>query len=128
MGHVVAVADVGDPDPFKPSELLADGEEVGEGLARVVGVREPVYDGDLGGPGQLLEFLVVEGPDHDGVYVAGEDAPVSDGVSRLPICISWGSKWRAWPPSWYMPTSKETRVRFDGFWKTIASVLPRRGR
>src|SRR5215217_7125577 len=27
-----------------------------------------------------------------------------------------------------MPTSKETRVRFEGFWKTIASVMPRRGR
>ncbi len=27
-----------------------------------------------------------------------------------------------------MPTSKETRVRLEGFWKTIASVLPRRGR
>ena len=30
VGDVIAVADVGDPDPFKPSELLADGEEVGE--------------------------------------------------------------------------------------------------
>ncbi len=26
-----------------------------------------------------------------------------------------------------MPTSKETRVRLEGFWKTIASVLPRSG-
>src|SRR5215207_2118784 len=37
-------------------------------------VCEPVYDGDLGGLRQLLGLLVVEGPDHDGVYVAGEDA------------------------------------------------------
>src|SRR5215217_451681 len=74
VGDVIAVADVGDPDPFKPSELLADGEEVGESLARVMGVCEAVYDWDLCGPGELLEFLVVEGPDHDGVYVAGEDA------------------------------------------------------
>lgn len=30
----------------------------------------------------------------------------------------------AWPPSWVMPTSKETRVRSEGFWKIIARVLP----
>src|SRR3712207_5997107 len=62
---------------------ISDGKEVGEGLAGVVGVGEAVYDGDLGGLGELLDLLVVEGPDHDGVYVAGEDAP---GVRRgLPL-------------------------------------------
>src|SRR5215208_1133634 len=28
--------------------------------------------------------------------------PVSEGVSRLPIWISSGLKWSAWPPSWYI--------------------------
>src|SRR3712207_3709539 len=37
-------------------------------------IGEAVYDGHLGGVGELLDLLVVEGPDHDGVYVAGEDA------------------------------------------------------
>ena len=31
------------------------------------------------------------------------------------------------PPSWRMPTSKETRVRVDGFSKIMASVLPASG-
>src|SRR5215217_2741915 len=52
---------------------------------------------------------------------------MSEVASRLPICISCGLKGKAWPPSWYMPTSKETRVRLDGFWKIMASVLPRKG-
>src|SRR3712207_2552672 len=37
-------------------------------------VGETVYDGHLGGVGELLYLLVVEGADHYGVYVAGEDA------------------------------------------------------
>src|SRR4028118_541912 len=40
----------------------------------MVRVREAVYDGHLRGGGELLDRLVVEGADHDGVYVAGEDA------------------------------------------------------
>ena len=30
----------------------------------------------------------------------------------------------ACPPSWYMPTSNETRVRVEAFWKIIASDWP----
>ena len=44
----------------------------------------------------------------------------------MPIWISSGLMCSAWPPSWYIPTSNETRVLLDGFWKTIASVLPKR--
>src|SRR5919205_2210896 len=74
MGHVVAVSDVGDPGAFDRTELLAHGHEVGEGLARVVGVREAVYYGNVGGAGELLQVPVVEGANHDGVDVAGQDA------------------------------------------------------
>src|ERR687893_2490587 len=73
-GDVVAVADVGDPDALQPAELFAHREKVGQSLAGVVLVGETVYDGDLGGAGELLYLLVVEGADHYGVYVAGEDA------------------------------------------------------
>src|SRR5919202_2541295 len=52
---------------------------------------------------------------------------MSEVDSRLPICISCGLRGRAWPPSWYIPTSKETRGRLEGFWKTIASVFPKSG-
>jgi hypothetical protein len=31
------------------------------------------------------------------------------------------------PPSWRMPTSKDTRVRVDGFSKIMASALPASG-
>ena len=74
VGHVVAVADVGDPCAFDRTELLAHGHEVGDGLARVVGVREAVYYGDVGCAGEFLQVPVVEGTDHYGVDVAGEDA------------------------------------------------------
>src|SRR5215210_5682737 len=74
MGHVVAVADVGNLDASDQTELLAHGHEVGEGLARVVGIREAVYYGDVGGAGELFEVPVVEGADHYGVDVAGQDA------------------------------------------------------
>src|SRR5215210_7111969 len=37
-------------------------------------IGEAVYDGYPGCCGELLDFLVVEGTDHYGVYVAGEDA------------------------------------------------------
>jgi hypothetical protein len=74
VGDVVAVADVGYLRAFHRTQLLAYGHEVGEGLARVVGVREAVYDGDVGGTGKLFQIPVVEGAYHDGVDVAGEDA------------------------------------------------------
>ena len=33
----------------------------------------------------------------------------------------------AWPPSWLMPTSNDTRVLVDGFSNTIAKCLPAKG-
>src|SRR4051812_26369352 len=37
-------------------------------------IGEAVYHGDIGGPGELFEVFVIEGADHYGVYVTGEDA------------------------------------------------------
>src|SRR5918995_6372843 len=74
VGHVVAVADVRDPFALDRTELLSHGHEVGDGLSRVVGVRESVYYGDVGCAGKLFQVPVVEGADHDGVDVSGEDA------------------------------------------------------
>src|SRR5262245_31617208 len=47
-------------------------------------------------------------------------------ASRLPRPTSLPWMAMAWPPSWVMPVSKETRVRSDGFSKTIARVFPSR--
>src|SRR3546814_179356 len=52
---------------------------------------------------------------------------VSATVSPRPSWVPEGSSTTAWPPSWVAATSKETRVRVDGFSKIIASVLPASG-
>ncbi len=38
--------------------------------------------------------------------------------------MSFAPRKRACPPSWNIPTSNETRVLVDGFWKIMASDLP----
>src|SRR5215212_4735578 len=85
VGYVVAVADVGYFDSFEKTELLTHGHEVGEGLAWMVGVRESVYDGDVGGAGEFFEVPVFEVTDHNSVDITCQTRPVSEGVSRLPI-------------------------------------------
>src|SRR5919112_3775397 len=40
----------------------------------MVGVGEAIYHRYVGGAGELFEVPVVEGADHDGVDVAGQDA------------------------------------------------------
>ena len=49
VADVVAVADVGKVEALRGAETLFDGEEVGDGLAGVLEVREGVDDGDAGG-------------------------------------------------------------------------------
>ena len=44
--------------------------------------------------------------------------------SPRPICRSRELKNSAVPPSWAMPTSKETLVRVEDFWKIIPRVMP----
>ena len=74
VGHVVAVADPRDALPFPAAEVLLDREEVGEDLAGVGEVGEPVDHRNRGEPGQLLDLGVVVGADHDAVHVAREHA------------------------------------------------------
>ena len=45
-------------------------------------------------------------------------------VSPLPSCMSCGSSTIELPPSSCMATSKETRVRVEGFSKIMASTAP----
>ena len=54
--------------------MLFDREEVGEDLAGVREVRQPIDHGDRGEAGQLLDFGVVVGADHDAVDVARQHA------------------------------------------------------
>ncbi|CDX50950.1 hypothetical protein MPL3365_130224 [Mesorhizobium plurifarium] len=48
-------------------------------------------------------------------------------VSERPSCISVPVSMIVSPPSWRMPTSKDTRVRVDGLSKIMASTLPSSG-
>ena len=53
VADVVAIADPGEVDCAKVAFLLADGEEVGEGLAGVLETGHGVDDGHAGGGGEL---------------------------------------------------------------------------
>ena len=68
VGHVVAVADQATcrpPFPTRRAESLDDGEQVGEELAGVGGVRESVHHRDVGEAGHLLGGGVGIGPQDD---------------------------------------------------------------
>ena len=47
--------------------------------------------------------------------------------SPRPSCMSREERNRACPPSWYMPTSNDTRVRVLDLAKIIARVFPASG-
>ena len=72
VADVVAVAEVGDADAVEPAQLLADRHHVGDRLAGVELVGEPVDDGDVGVLGELVDVGLLERADHDPVEVAGE--------------------------------------------------------
>ncbi len=48
-------------------------------------------------------------------------------VSPRPSCVLPASMTTGWPPSSATPISKDSRVRVDGFSKTIATALPASG-
>ena len=77
--------------------------------------------------GHFLDLALGKGADHNPVQIAGEHA---DGVlavsSPRPIWRSLEDKNSAIPPSSYIPTSNDTRVRVDDLRKIIPSVLPAR--
>ena len=56
---------------------------------------------------------------HPAVEVAGD---VGDRLALAQLDVG-RREVDGWPPSWFMPTSKVTRVRRLGFSKIIASVL-----
>ena len=72
VADVVAVTDVGDVDALGGAEALFDGEEVGEGLAGVLEVREGIDDGGLGAGGHLGDGVVGVGAEDDEVHPALE--------------------------------------------------------
>ena len=73
VGHVVSVTDVGDDDAVEVYLPLVEREEVGEDLAGVEPVGQPVDHRHAGVAREAHGELVIERPDHDPVDVAGED-------------------------------------------------------
>jgi len=63
--HVVAIADVGEPDATKPSLVFENGHVVGNRLAGMAEVREAVDDRHARVLGHLFDDVVAERADHD---------------------------------------------------------------
>jgi hypothetical protein len=71
--HVVPVADIGNPHPAEVEAAFLGGHQVGENLARVVVVRQPVDHGNGRSVSYLLGNVVGERPYHDSVNVPGQN-------------------------------------------------------
>ncbi len=70
--HVVSVTEVRDPNAREPAQALADRHQVGEDLARVGDVGQPVDDRHARVGGELLHILMRERADDDAVEIARE--------------------------------------------------------
>ena len=73
VADVVAVSQVHELLAAEASQLLLDGDHVGEGLAGMFQVVQSADDRDGGPLPELVHHLVVEGPVHDAVDEAAHD-------------------------------------------------------
>ena len=69
---VATLAAVGEREALEPAEVLLDGHEVGEHLRGVLAVSEAVPDGHAGVLGELLDVLLLEAAELDGVEHGAE--------------------------------------------------------
>ena len=82
VADVVAVADVGEACAVEGADVLADGEQIGEGLAGVLAVGEGIDDWDACVLGELFEDGVVEDAGDDAVDPALQvEGVVADGLA-----------------------------------------------
>ena len=126
MANVVSVADVGELEAAEGAEFFFESKEIGERLAGMKFIGERVDHGNAGVSGHFLEdFLLVDASD-DAVDPAIEIArDIGDGLARAErgeACV-WSRKTTE-PPMLWMPTSKVTRVRSEGFSKISAMNFP----
>ena len=85
---VVPVADVGEHRARQGAAMLADREQVRQGLTRVLEIRQRVHDRHVGGGGKHLQALLFEGAQHDRVHVPGQHAArVLDRLSATELQI-----------------------------------------
>ena len=74
MADIVTVADECHPKTGESLELLFEGHDVGQRLARVMFVGQGVDDRDGGVVSKLVDSGLLEGPDHQGREIARQDA------------------------------------------------------
>jgi hypothetical protein len=97
LRHVArAVAEEGDGEPGERSAVLADGEEVGEKLARVELVAQRVDDGDRRVERHLLEAALRVGAPDDGRHHPFEHpCRVARGLLATQLAVGGGDDQRA---------------------------------
>ena len=89
----------------------------------------PLITGTVACARELVERLVRSGADHDRIDIARQHPRrVGDGLAAAELHVVPVEHDRRRRRAGASPTSKETRVRVDGFSKIIASILPSSGR
>jgi hypothetical protein len=98
------------------------GHDIGHDLAGMGAVRQPVDDRHGGVFGQFEQHVLLEGADHDEVDIARQHAGgVGDGLAMAELHFG-AREHHGLPPICRTPTSKETRVRVEGFSKISATM------
>ena len=98
VGHVVAVAQVGEAAALERSEPLAHRQQIGQRLAGMLEVGQRVHDRHVGRPRERLEPLLLERPQHDRVDVAGQHpAGVLDRLASPQLEVARGQDDRMCP-------------------------------
>jgi len=89
--HVVAVTHPCHADPFQPAELLANRQQVAQGLAGVFSIGQPVDHGHGGVLRQVPHRPVGVGARHDGVHPPGEiPGHIGDALPRAQLDVLRG--------------------------------------
>ena len=65
--HIVSVADIAEVQAFERTFVLADGHQVGEDLAGMRIIGQTVDDRDMAVSGEIFDFLLLKGTDHNAV-------------------------------------------------------------
>ena len=106
---------------------LLERHDVGDDLAGMRPIGQSVDDGHRGMVGVLGQRLVLVGADHDGIDVARDHlGRVRDGLAAADLQVGLVEGQRL-PAELRMATSKDTRVRVEGFSKisiSTASSMP----
>ncbi len=108
--------------------MFADGLQVGEDLAGVHQVGQPIDDRDCAEPGQVEHVLVGEGADHDSVKIPRHDSGrVFDGFAAAKLDIVAGQE-EGMPAELDHADFKRDAGPGRGLAKIIPRVLPAQDR